>query len=107
MSKEVRIGYWGSHLYPDLPMPQENTARPDQAEVIAKLKEAMKTGYMLQYRGWSNCRICGKHNGSKELEIIRGDTKFSIPEGYVHYLEDHAVGYDPELRSALQLSRDS
>lgn len=83
-------------------MPVANTAQPDQAEMIAKLKAAMHAGYMLGYRGWSNCRLCGKMNGSKELEIIRGGTKYRIPEGYLHYLEDHAVGYAPELRDALR-----
>lgn len=61
----------------------------------------MSNGYWQQYRGWSNCRLCGKQNGSKELEIIRGDTKYRIPEGYLHYLEDHHVGYDPRLLELL------
>lgn len=101
MSKDVVIGYWGWELEKDLPMPVADTARPDQAEVIAKLKVLMSGGYWQQYRGWSNCRLCGKQNGSKELEIIRGDTKYRIPEGYLHYLEDHHVGYDQRLLELL------
>jgi hypothetical protein len=101
MSKDITIGYWKSHLHEDLPIPLPDTACADQAEVIAKLKALMSGGYWQQYRGWSNCRLCGKQNGSKELEIIRGDTKYRIPEGYVHYLEDHRVGYDLRLLELL------
>jgi hypothetical protein len=61
----------------------------------------MDSGYMTSYRGSSTCRLCGKQNGYRELEIIRGDTKYRIPEGYLHYLEDHYVGYDPRLLEAF------
>lgn len=101
MSKDVLIGHWAWKLEEGLPTPRADTALPDQAQVIAKLKAAMSNGYWQQYRGWSNCRLCGKQNGSKELEIIRGDTKYRIPEGYLHYLEDHHVGYDPRLLELL------
>lgn len=101
MSKDILIGHWAWQLEEGLPTPMADTARPDQAEIIAKLKAVMSNGYWQQYRGWSNCRLCGKQNGSKELEIIRGDTKYRIPEGYVHYLEDHHVGYDPRLLELL------
>ena len=102
MSEEVSIGYWGSNFEKGLPMPVAGTPRVDQAKVIDRLKVAMKTGHLVSYRGWSNCRLCGKQNGSRELEIIRGSTKYRIPEGYVHYLEDHGVGYADDLLSALR-----
>lgn len=101
MSEEVMIGYWGQREGDGYPFPVPNTALPDQAEMIAALGEAMRNGHMIGYRGWSNCRLCGKTNGTKELQIVRGDTKFRIPEGYIHYLRDHSVGYAPELRAAL------
>lgn len=103
MAKQICIGYWGNALHPDTeyPMPVANTALLDQDEVIEKLICAMENGYMESYRGSSTCRICHKLNGWKELEIIRGDTKYSIPEGYLHYLVDHRVGYDPRLKEIL------
>jgi hypothetical protein len=102
MTANIHIGYWASTFDYDMPMPIANTALPDQAEVIAKLKAAMATGYMQEYRGSSYCRLCQKKNGYKELEIIRGNVKYCIPEGYMHYLEDHHVGYDPRLLEALE-----
>jgi hypothetical protein len=103
MTTDIPIGYWKHFEDEDhLGLPIADTALPDQKEIIAKLKAAMATGYMQQYRGWSNCRLCGKTNGSKELEIIRGAIKYRIPEGYVHYLEDHHVGYDLRLLEVLK-----
>jgi hypothetical protein len=99
--KDIEIGYWRSEFYENYPMPVADTARPGQAEIIARLKGAMVTGYWQQFRGRSNCRLCGKSNGSKELEIIRGDVKYHIPEGYLHYLEDNNVGYDLRLLEIL------
>lgn len=101
MSTDIPIGYWANYLDESLPTPMANTSREDQAEIITKLKSAMNNGYWQQYRGWSNCRLCGKHNGSKELEIIHGDVKYRIPEGYLHYLEDHQVAYDLRLLEIL------
>ena len=102
MSEDIVIGYWGHKDGGDnLPRPMANTARPDQAKIIAKLKVAMDSGYLNYYRGASECRLCGQQNGYKELEIIRGRTKYRIPDGYLHYLEDHQVGYDPMLLEAL------
>lgn len=38
-------------------------------------------------RGMSNCRICQKWNGNKDLS----DGTHVWPEGYSHYLRDHGV----------------
>jgi hypothetical protein len=37
--------------------------------------------------GWSNCRICGKANGSAELT----DGVYLWPEGLAHYVREHSV----------------
>lgn len=39
------------------------------------------------YRGWSTCRICGKENGSADFS----DGLYVWPEGFAHYLSEHAV----------------
>jgi hypothetical protein len=85
----------------ELFFPMENSATKDQSEIISKLKTAMQSGHMIGYRGWSNCRICEKKNGTKELKIQIGDTQYRIPQGYVHYLEDHNVAVDPILEKIL------
>ena len=105
MSQDIYIGYWSHEKDPPnmdyngqiLPFPVEDSATQNQSEVIAKLKHAYETLYLERYRGWSTCRLCGRKNGTAELEIIRGNIKYRIPEGYVHYLEFHNVAYDPLL----------
>lgn len=81
--------------------PVEDSATQDQTGIIAKLKAAYASGHTVNYRGWSTCRICDKHNGSSELEVIKGNMKYRIPVGYVHYLEDHNVAADPKLLEIL------
>lgn len=112
---QIYIGYWANkdgrnHVAEAyggqvLTLPVENSLPVHETVaqniIIARLKSLMETGYMAGYRGWSTCRICGKHNGTKELEIIRGRIKYCIPEGYVHYLEDHNVAYDPKLLEVI------
>jgi len=39
------------------------------------------------FMGWSDCRICSKHNGSHEWT----DLVYIFPEGLVHYVEAHDV----------------
>ena len=105
MNSDIMIGYWGRRdgdWSDNLPMPVADTALSDQDQIILALKAAMENGYLTSYRGSSTCRLCGKMNGYKELEIIRGSIKYRIPEGYLHYLEDHAVGYDQRLLEALE-----
>ena len=106
MSKDIAIGYWASKPG-EGHWPVSNTPRPDQLEIVEKLKAAMMTGSWVSYRGWSNCRLCGKMNGSKELEIMSDGTRYRIPQGYLHYLEDHQVGYEPILLDALNADLNS
>ena len=61
----------------------------------------MAAGYMQHFRGSSTCRLCGKMNGYRELEVIRGSVKYRIPEGYIHYLEEHRIGYDAQVLEIL------
>ena len=108
---ETYIGYWArkddrNHLAEVyngqvLTLPVENSATEDQTNIIARLRYAYASGHMVGYRGWSICRICDKHNGTQELEIIVGRMKYGIPEGYIHYLEDHNVAVDPKLKEII------
>jgi hypothetical protein len=60
---------------------------PDEyAVVLAYLRNPERTE---QYRGWSNCRVCGCNNGSQDW--FKGP--FRYPQGYVHYLTNH--GFKP------------
>lgn len=93
----ICIGYWGWHSEQPIP----DTACHDQDEIISKLKNALANGFLESYRGSSNCRLCGKQNGWRELKVIKGSKTYLVPEGYLHYLEDHRVGYDVRLLDIL------
>ena len=109
------IGYWRvaenqtlqSHpLAKDIisfPWPVANSVDDEdvQRSIIEKLKKKLATGKPVAYRGWSTCRLCKKHNGSKELTIVHNDVTYKIPEGYLHYLEAHKVKAEPILLSIL------
>lgn len=41
----------------------------------------------VSYRGWSNCRLCGCNNGSKEYTY----NAWTWPEGFRHYITAHRV----------------
>lgn len=76
----------------------ESWGGEEKALVIAHLKAGRS---VMQCRGWSTCRICGKNNGSADLS----DGVFLWPEGFAHYVEKHSVKPPPEfiahvLRSA-------
>lgn len=109
--KEVRIGFWKSETEKDLPLPKPTTERRDQNKVVKALRKAIeaakepnRTSRVIARKGSSICRVCGHRNGSCELEIVKGRTKYIIPEGYLHYLQDHGVGYDLRLIRALGIN---
>lgn len=39
------------------------------------------------YKGWSNCRVCGRMNGSADYHR----DGYTWPEGYAHYITAHGV----------------
>jgi hypothetical protein len=101
----VSIGYW-SHKEGDdtgLPFPVAHSEHDldIQSQIIQKLKIAYKTGTMRHYRGWSTCRLCKRNNGGRELEVIKDNVKYRIPEGYLHYLTEHFVEADRRLLEIL------
>ena len=58
---------------------------PRERLVTVRYLKAGKVNYA--YDGWSECRLCGKHNGGKDLT----DGTWGWPDGYAHYVEDHGV----------------
>jgi hypothetical protein len=53
------------------------------------------------YKGWSNCRICGRMNGSEEYVFRINGVKFRFPSGLMHYYTDHNVKPSPEFKAAI------
>lgn len=106
-AKDVAIGYWGWVTKPDsgYPYPVENsvTDPEKQNRIISLLEYNFKHGYIVRFRGWSNCRLCGKQNGTGELQVIINGTKYVIPQGYLHYLKDHNVAGDDRILDILRM----
>ncbi len=107
--KYVDIGYWRYTKNKDnaddpLPWPIENSIDDinEQVRIILKLQRAFALDKsVVHYRGWSNCRLCGIHNGTTELQIVKDDMMYRIPQGYLHYLIVHNVKADPKVLEAL------
>jgi len=87
-----KVGFWNDNKngYPQYPMP-EAREKPwkGKRDFVAALTQLQEKGGIKResYRGWSDCRCCGKMNGNKEY------TKdgWLWPEGFLHYVEEHNV----------------
>lgn len=92
MLNHIHIGYWRrkEDSEEDLPWPKEGRL---PLETKQKIASYLKNGEEHHaYRGWSNCRICGKMNGS----VCMTNGEFVYPEGYAHYILDHNI--EPDVR---------
>jgi hypothetical protein len=88
----TKVGYWKSKYEPGYPEPIADSATAEQvAEMLHNLKRLTNNAHVVQYRGWSTCRICGKSNGTKEYEKTVEGVEYHIPEGLAHYISKHAV----------------
>lgn len=94
-------GHWYSKREPHFPMPvHSDTPHPQKQEILDTYDFLMSmpifdyteandwaNGHVKGYRGWSSCRCCQKHNGSREYNY----RDWAWPEGFRHYIADHNV----------------
>ncbi len=74
-------GFWSSTNVPvGNPEPWEG-----MHEFLTNLSKTERRAGATQYRGWSNCRLCGCHNGSATYHKNGWDW----PSGFRHYVEEH------------------
>lgn len=88
------IGYWRSKYEPEYPQPVENSASPAQVKTMLKnLTLFISNDCVTErfYKGISNCRICGKNNGSSEYVMHLNSRMLVIPAGLSHYIKNHKV----------------
>lgn len=80
---QIREGFWSPVNQP-VPhaMPWEG-----KAEFLHRLAIVEDASNAVQYRGWSNCRVCHRENGSREF-LTPGAV---WPAGFRHYIEVHNV----------------
>lgn len=86
----IKIGYWKggasyNDQYPDVNDYIRPRWSPLTKEMVLMYLDKGKT--VKHWKGSSNCRICGKENGSTELS----DGTYVWPEGFSHYIEKHDV----------------
>lgn len=88
-------GYWKNEDlsetkdYP-IPIPHdyEFEFKQEFVDMLKRVQEsASPRTRTVKYMGWSDCRICGCMNGTKEYYT----DKWRWPEGYLHYIEKHNV----------------
>jgi hypothetical protein len=89
------IGYWRSDDGPTWPDPadfvDEQWDRSERDTVAFYLMRG--TAVEWSELGFSDCRMCGKMNGSDEYT----DGTYVWPEGLSHYVRDHAVRLPTEV----------
>ncbi|MBK6903532.1 MAG: hypothetical protein IPH04_12220 [Saprospirales bacterium] len=82
------IGYWYSEDESYYCKPKALVdAKWDEQEKQAVIAHIQQAETVVYYRGFSECRVCKKMNGSNE----KSDGLFYFPDGFKHYLEAHQV----------------
>jgi hypothetical protein len=84
------IGYWRSEGEPNDEWPDAHDFVDEGWDEVERHMVAtyLSSGTVARaYRGWSPCRFCGKHNGSK----LYTDGTYAWPEGLAHYIDEHAI----------------
>ncbi len=82
------VGYWYSEHEPELPNVADfidDAWAKEERDVIANYLKAGKL--YIGWMGWSDCRVCGKMNGSTCLT----DETYIWPSGFAHYITEHNV----------------
>lgn len=79
-------GYFNNskNHHPMYPIPVSGMARIDNV-TLSRLQRLQSKARELHFKGWSNCRICDKKNGSGEFEY----NNWVWPNGLLHYIIDH------------------
>lgn len=102
------LGFWNNERgqYPQFPMPKPTDMRPSLRKAIVDALADVQASPLLQvvnYRGYSSCRICGNQQVNRELDYQMGSKEYSIapeygkahgwmwPEGLSHYIHEHGV----------------
>lgn len=92
--EKIREGFWSEA---NIPVPN---ALPweGQAEFLRALDAVEDAATVVSYRGWSNCRVCCRENGSREFCTGRA----VWPSGFRHYVEAHNVRPSKEFQDYIE-----
>jgi hypothetical protein len=104
VSDRITVGYWGRRADDqELPWPEvvQDMHAPEVERalgILSVLENDTDRTNIVQYRGFSTCRLCGIRNGSREFEYIRDDGSLLCwPEGLKHYIAAHQVRLPKEI----------
>jgi hypothetical protein len=98
----TKIGFWKSGSEPEseseLPSPiiSDNIYGDDFIKKCNEWSNVSVSLYdprVVHYMGYSNCRICGELNGTKEFTY----GGFTFPSGIFHYVTEHNIEIDEEF----------
>lgn len=100
--KDNKSNSFDSHF----PVPIENSWKDNEEKkhkIICAIKHLYNNPYRNEgYLGDSYCRICNKTNGNFESTVQFGKYIFIIPQGYIHYIEDHNVEPNKQLLECIE-----
>lgn len=101
--KIIYIGYWNNsaNQYPEYPLPIAQKPY-DNKEVVSMIKFIFEKAHPQYCKGMSPCRLCSSTNGSSEYQVTFKNTKYVIPEGYLHYIKEHFVEPDPLIKEIYE-----
>lgn len=70
-----------------LPWPKPSAAWPNRESFLSRLAAAQASATIIDFMGYSNCRLCGKQNGASEYTLEH----WTWPEGFEHYVLEHGI----------------
>lgn len=83
------LGYWANDRHPELPEPADFIDENWDADERRQVADYLKAGETkTMWRGFSYCRLCDK---SLLGTTCLTDGTYTWPEGFAHYIEEHAV----------------
>jgi hypothetical protein len=88
-------GYFANKEHPEYQTVTEGVDYPEKKVILEMLDVAEGKAKNIGYLGWSTCRVCRCHNGSREFVFSPSSTDWSAgeyrwPEGLKHYIEKHS-----------------
>lgn len=114
MANKKVEGFWWSEREPHFPKPiASEIPFSNKDEIVNKLKYVEEniqnytlgkrhTGQKVHYKGYSECRCCGKEVGSAEFRI----ENWTWPEGLLHYVLEHNIKPSEEfIASVLKIKQ--
>lgn len=76
----------------EYPMPIVDPTWKDRKKFMIALEKLEKKVYKPSFfKGWSDCRLCGRRLGSTEYQLKIKDTLYCWPDSVDHYVLDHQV----------------